>query len=66
MENCFRLEIHGLAEFAAFVALIRGQPLDATTLRDLTARLTSSTADLADAEATAAGAAPPPSSSSTQ
>jgi len=62
MESGFRLEIHGLAEFAAFVALIRGQTLDATmtTLRDLTARLTQSTADLADAETTAP---PPPSAS---
>lgn len=46
--SLFRLEIVGLATFAAFCELIRG--LNDEQLREMTARLTHSTAALADAE----------------
>jgi len=50
--NRFHLEIDGLEEFVAFCAIIRGQTLD-DELRAIVAKLTASTADLADAEKTA-------------
>ncbi len=50
MPEFFHLEIHGLPAFAAFVAIIRGQEPDAAQLKALTHKLSTGTADLADAE----------------
>ena len=53
----FHLEIHSLATFAAFVALIRGDDVDAATIAKLTATLKRSDDDL---QAAVDAAAPPP------
>jgi hypothetical protein len=54
----FHLEITSLEEFAAFVAILRGD--DLSTLPELTARLKKSTQALAAAETATDHAADPP------